>query len=73
MAEQATSEIKSAFTRVWMFTEIAIEHFSAKRKAQAKKVLTRALKITLNIESPWSRSRALVRLSRAFVEPIQKN
>ena len=73
MAEQATSEIKSAFTRVWMFTEIAIEHFSAKREAQAKKVLKRALKITLNIESPWSRSRALVRLSRAFVELLQKN
>jgi len=68
MAEQATAEIKSPFTRVWMFSEIALEHFSARRKASAWSAFERALGIAENIDSAWGRSRALVRLASALIE-----
>jgi peptidoglycan hydrolase-like protein with peptidoglycan-binding domain len=68
MAEQATAEIKSPFTRVWMFSEIALEHFSARRKASAWSAFERALAIAENLDSAWGRSRALVRLASALVE-----
>jgi peptidoglycan hydrolase-like protein with peptidoglycan-binding domain len=68
MAEHATKEIKSPFTRVWMFTEIALEHFSMQRKSAAWTAFTRALTIAEGIESAWGRSRALARLASSLIE-----
>ena len=62
-AEQATKKIKSPFTRVWLFSEIALEHFVAQREILAWKNFKRALAIAENLDSVWGRSRALVRLA----------
>jgi peptidoglycan hydrolase-like protein with peptidoglycan-binding domain len=67
MAEQATAKIKSPYTRFWMFSEIALEHFSAHRKASARNTFKRALAITENLDSVWGRSRALARLASVLI------
>jgi tetratricopeptide (TPR) repeat protein len=68
MAETATGEIKSPFTRVWMFCEIALENSSEDRYSQAWSVFNRALGIAKGIESAWGRSRALTRLASTLIE-----
>ena len=68
MAEKATRQIKSPFTRVWLFSEIAIEHFLAQRVELAWSNFKRALFITENLDSAWGRSRALVRLASVLIK-----
>ncbi len=68
MAETATGEIKSPFTRVWMFCEIAIEHYAAQRTQTAWQVFGRGLSIARDIESAWGRSRALTKLASSLIE-----
>jgi peptidoglycan hydrolase-like protein with peptidoglycan-binding domain len=68
MAEQATANIKSTFTRVWMFSEIALEHLSAHRKAPAWSAFKRALAIAENLDSALGRSRALARLASTLIK-----
>jgi hypothetical protein len=68
MAEQATRQIKSPFTRVWLFSEIAIEHFLAKRLELAWSNFKRALTIAESLDSAWGRSRALVRLASVLIK-----
>lgn len=68
MAENATEKIISPFTKVWMFSEIALEHLAAGRIDTAGKIFNRALGIAQNIDSPWGRSRALARLASSLIE-----
>ena len=68
MAETATAKIKSPFTRVWMFCEIALEHFAVGRKDKAWATFRRALTIAKGTESAWGRSRALSRLASTLIE-----
>jgi peptidoglycan hydrolase-like protein with peptidoglycan-binding domain len=68
MAEQATRQIKSPFTRVWLFSEIAIEHFLAQRVKLSWSNFQRALSIAENLDSAWGRSRALVRLASVLIK-----
>jgi len=68
MAEKATRRIKSPFTRVWLFSEIAMEHFSAQRVEFAWSNFKRALSIAENLDSAWGRSRALIRLASVLMK-----
>ena len=63
MADEATKQIKSLYTRVWLLSEIALEHFIAKRKVLAWNFYKRALAITRDLDGALGRSRALVRLA----------
>jgi hypothetical protein len=68
MAEHATIQIKSPYTRVWLFSEIALEHFLSQRETFAWSNFKRALAIAKNIDSAWGRSRALVRLASILIK-----
>ncbi|NQU57882.1 MAG: peptidoglycan-binding protein [Rhodospirillales bacterium] len=68
MAEDATSEIKSSFTRVWMFSEISLAHLSADRTSSAWAAFNRALTIAEGIGEAWGRARALARLASTLSE-----
>ncbi len=68
MAESATSEIKSPFTRVWMFSEIALGHLSVGREQSAWAAFNRALAIAEDITGAWGRARALARLASTLSE-----
>ncbi len=63
MADEATKQIKSLYTRVWLLSEIALEHFIAKRKVLAWNFYKRALAIARDLDGALGRSRALVRLA----------
>jgi hypothetical protein len=67
-AETATAEIKSPFTRVWMFSEIALTHLAADRQQSAWAAFNRALGIAEGIDGAWGRARALARLASALSE-----
>jgi len=68
MAESATREIKSPFTRVWMFSQIALGHLSAGREQSAWAAFNRALAIAEDITGAWGRARALARLASTLSE-----
>lgn len=68
MAESATSEIKSPFTRVWMFSEISLAHLSAARTSSAWAAFNRALAVAEGIGGAWGRARALARLASTLSE-----
>lgn len=68
LAESATAEIKSSFTRVWMFCEISLAHLSAGRKQSAWAAFNRALAITEGIGGPWGSARALAKLASTLSE-----
>ncbi len=68
LAETATAEIKSPFTRVWMFSEIALNHLSADREQSAWAAFNRALGIAEGIDGAWGRARALARLASTLSE-----
>lgn len=68
LAETATAEIKSPFTRVWMFSEIALTHLSASRIQSAWAAFNRALAIAEGIDEAWARARGLARLAAALSE-----
>lgn len=71
LAEAATAEIKSPLTRVWMFSEIALEHVRGKRNAPARAMFRRALAVAGDIASAWGRSRALARAASVLVEVME--
>jgi hypothetical protein len=68
LAETATAGIKSPLTRVWMFSEITLNHLSADRDQYAWAAFNRALAIAESIDGVWGRARALARLALALSE-----
>jgi len=68
LAENATGEIISPFTKVWMFSEIAQAHLSADREPAAWVAFQRALGIAQDISDPWGRARAMARLASTLSE-----
>lgn len=71
LAERATAEIKSGLTRVWMFSDIALERLGDVNANAAWAAFHRALGIAENISNAWARARALARLASAYIELSQ--
>ncbi|MBT4464679.1 MAG: peptidoglycan-binding protein [Rhodospirillaceae bacterium] len=68
LAERATGEVKSALTRAWMFTDLALEHLDEGNATAAWASFHRALGITADITNPWARARALAHLASSHVD-----
>jgi len=67
MAEKATAEIKSALSRMWMFTELSLSHMEAGAREAAWADFERALEITKGIHNAWARARAMGQLAAILV------
>jgi peptidoglycan hydrolase-like protein with peptidoglycan-binding domain len=69
-AEQATAEIKSTLTQVWMFSEIATEHAVAGENDAGWAAFNHGLQVALKIDNAWGRARAFGRLAATLVELV---
>ena len=67
LAQRASGEIKSALSKVWMFSEIASGHATTGAKSAAWTAFARGLKIAKNIENSWGRARALGKLAATLI------
>jgi len=67
MAEEATREIVSKLSRVWMFGEMAIAHARIRAHEQAWSDFNHSLKAAWIIDNPWGRSRAMARLATTLI------
>ncbi len=72
LAETATSSIRSALTRVWMFCNIATDSQAAGRPELARRAFDRALELSKTIDNPWGRARALARLAATQVDLLNR-
>ncbi|HEY4635460.1 MAG TPA: peptidoglycan-binding domain-containing protein [Rhodospirillales bacterium] len=69
-ADQATTEIKSTLTQVWMFSEIATEHAVAGEKDAGWTAFNQGLQVALRIDNAWGRARAFGKLAATLVELV---
>ena len=68
LAEDASREIKSSLSRVWMFSDIAVNHLALGERDAAWKALNRALDSAENIHNAWGRARALSKIAATLSE-----
>ncbi|MBI2977475.1 MAG: hypothetical protein HYY38_01275, partial [Rhodospirillales bacterium] len=69
-AEQATAEIKSTLTQVWMFSEIATEHAVVGENDAGWSAFNQGLQVALRIDNAWGRARAFGKLAATLVELV---
>lgn len=67
LAEIASEEIKSALSRVWMYSEIAESHLESGERNEAWSAFRRALFTSEGIENPWARARALSKVAATLI------
>ena len=70
LAEQATGEIKSTLSQVWMFSEIAIGHAAADEQDAAWAAFGNGLEAALAIDNPWGRARVFGKLAATLIELV---
>ena len=68
LARQATKEIKSALSRVWMFGDLALGHLAAGEKDAAWKAFAEGLSLAREIHNAWARARVLGKLATTLAE-----
>lgn len=68
LARTATDQIISRLSRVWMFSEIAINHAYRGEAKAGWEAFANGLEIARNIDNAWGRSRALAKLSTGLFE-----
>lgn len=69
-ANEATTEIKSSLTQVWMFSDIAIQHAVAGEQDAGWTAFNQALQVALGIDNAWGRARAFGKLAATLVELV---
>lgn len=69
-ATEATAEIKSTLTQVWMYSEIATDHAAVGEKEDAWSAFNHGLKVALGINNAWGRARAFGKLAATLVELV---
>lgn len=69
-ANQATGEIKSTLSRVWMFGEIATGHAAAGEEIAAWAAFDHGLTVARSIDNSWGRARAFGRLAATLIELV---
>ncbi len=70
LAEQATAEIKSTLSRVWMFSEIASVHAQQGEDEAAWEAFDHGHRVAQAIDNPWGRARAFGRLAATLIELV---
>ena len=68
LAGEATDEIKSALSRVWMFSDIALSRARAGESKSAWAVFDRALAVAEDMDNAWARARALGKAASTLFE-----
>ncbi|MDA0306732.1 MAG: peptidoglycan-binding domain-containing protein [Proteobacteria bacterium] len=69
-AEKATSEIKSALSRVWMFSEIANVHATEGEEAAAWAAFDHGHRVAQELDNPWGRARAFGKLAATLINLV---
>jgi len=69
-AEKATSEIKSAISRVWMFSEIANVHATEGENAAAWAAFDNGHRVAQELDNPWGRARAFGKLAATLINLV---
>ena len=73
LARQASDEIKSPLSRIWVYGDIASAHVAAGDEKAAWLAFRNALSVAEKVHNPWARARALSRLAAALTELTQGN
>jgi peptidoglycan hydrolase-like protein with peptidoglycan-binding domain len=68
LAHQATEEIKSPLTRVWMLSDVASNSAAAGAAVAAWKTFQSGLGLAETVRNAWSRARALSKLAATLAE-----
>jgi hypothetical protein len=68
LAEIASDEIRSALSRVWMYSEIAVGHLEIGERDAAWVAFRRALFTSEGIDNAWARARALSKVAGTLIE-----
>jgi len=68
LAEAASDEIKSALTRVWLFSDIARGHLDLGERDAAWAAFRRALYTSEGIDNAWARARALSKVGGTLIQ-----
>ena len=69
-AEKATSEIKSALSQVWMFSEITAVHATEGEDAAAWAAFDHGHRVAQEIDNPWGRARAFGKLAATLIKLV---
>jgi len=70
LAKQATGEIKSALSQVWMFSEIAAGHAAEGEDADAWAAFDQGVGVARTIDNAWGRARAFGKLAATLIELV---
>ena len=73
LAREASDEIKSPLSRIWVYGDIASAHVAAGDEKAAWLAFRNALSVAEKVHNPWARARALSRLAAALTELTQGN
>lgn len=68
LAESATRDMKSQLSRVWMFSDLAIQHSRHAETAAAWQTFGQGMALAADIGNAWGRSRAMSRMAVALLE-----
>ena len=69
-ANQATGDIKSTLSRVWMFSEIATGHAAEGEEIAAWAACDHGLTVARSIDNSWGRARAFGRLAATLIKLV---
>ena len=69
-ANQATGDIKSTLSRVWMFSEIATGHAAEGEEIAAWAAFDHGLTVARSIDNSWGRARAFGRLAAPLIKLV---
>jgi len=69
-ANQATGDIKSTLSRVWMFSEIATGHAAEGEEIAAWAAFDHGLTVARSIDNSWGRARAFGRLAATLIKLV---
>ena len=70
LAKQATGEIKSSLSQVWMFSEIAAGHATEGEDTDAWAAFDQGVLVARTIDNAWGRARAFGKLAATLIELI---
>ncbi len=70
LANDATGEIKSRLSRVWMFADLAAQSARIGDTQMAWDAFNRGLQVGKTIDNAWGRSRALAKLAQTLIELV---
>ncbi|MBT3360960.1 MAG: hypothetical protein HN403_15160 [Rhodospirillales bacterium] len=68
LAVVATAEMKSPFSRVWMFGDIGMRHAALNEEDAGWAAFADGMKLAADIHNAWARSRALSRMAATMIE-----